>query len=159
MNSETGNLEVAKTVPADEHAGGLSRLLLIFLVSTVVVFVVTLLVWGMPTAWVALMSAGVCCLAAIAGHFLSIFPRGEVYRVARLYQSMAVRIGPPVLYLFVCKNSFQELFSRGMVYFVFLFYLVGLLTEVMVQANRFKVLKSSAGSVLGHPTNGESQTG
>lgn len=159
MNAESGKPETSTTVPDEPVSAGLGRLLLVFLVATVLVFAVSIVVWDLTTALVALLSAAVCMVAAVAGHFCSIFPRGDVFRLARLYQSMTVRIALPVLLLFVCKNSFPDVFSRGMVYFVFLFYLVGLLTEVTVQAKRLKVLKSSAEPVLGSTASGESQAG
>ncbi len=81
-----------------------------------------------------LISAGVslafCALGAIIAHFFSIYPRGDAFLVSRLYLSMAARAGFPLALLMVCKTNFESLLAEGMVYFVILFYLVGLLTEL-----------------------------
>jgi len=159
MSVSSDNSETAPLVEDPEIGDGLGRLLLTFLVATVLVFGVTLFVRDMSTAMVALIAAGVCCVAAVAGHFLSIYPKGDVFRLARLYQSMAIRIGIPVLFLFLCRALFTEQFDRGMVYFVLLFYLVGVLTEVLVQVRRLKVLQASIKQGMPRPSKGDSQAG
>ncbi len=159
MTSETGNQPGQQTQPPEAVAGGLIRLALVFIPLTVLVFLGSMAIWDMTTAWVALLSSAICFLGATLGHLCSIFPRGDVFRLARLYQSMAVRIALPVILLFACKKLYPELFSRGMVYFVFLFYVVGLLMEVIGQASKLKVLTSGSESVLNSASKGESQAG
>lgn len=123
--------------------GAVVRLLLIFGIVTVLTVALAWQFSGQSVAIVALLSAAVCFAGSLAGHFLAIYPRGNVYVAARLYASMGARMGFPFLLLFVCKLNFEKLFSQGMVYFVVLFYLVGLLVDLTI---RMRALRMS-GSV------------
>lgn len=112
-------------------------------------------------ALVGLLSGAVCLIAAIAAHYLSQVPRGDVFILARLYMSSGVRIGLPVVLLVVCKMGYPELFNRGMVYFVILFYLVGLSNDLMTQVARLNQLKAASAeggpeSNLANPASGNS---
>ncbi len=94
----------------------------------------------------ALLSAVVCFMGAVAGHFLAAYPRGDVYLAARLYASMAARMGLPFVLLFICKVRFDELFSQGMVYFVILFYLVGMIVDLTIRMRLLRTAQSTATS-------------
>lgn len=132
------------------------RLLIVFFVSTALVVAVVSLVWDPATGLAALVAAIICCLAAVAATWLSIYPRGDHFRLIRLYTGSAARIALPVILLFICKWVMPELFDQGMVYFVVLFYLVGLLTDLMLQLKRIKQIYPDSPGVLGQTANGDS---
>ncbi|MGI9518013.1 MAG: hypothetical protein ACR2NP_13250 [Pirellulaceae bacterium] len=132
------------------------RLLIVFFVSAALVVAVASLVWDRATGLAALVAAIICCLAAVAATCLSIYPRGDHFRLIRLYTASAARLALPVILLFVCKAIMPELFAQGMVYFVVLFYLVGLLTDLMLQLRRIKQIYPDSPGVLGQTANGDS---
>ncbi len=142
--------------PPSETAAGLGVLLLVFGGLLVPVVIGAAVFGSTATAMVALLSGVVCGLAAVAAFFLGIFPRGEFFRLTRLYTASAVRIAVPVAYLLVCKMAFPDLFGQGMVYFVVLFYLVGLLTDLALQLRRNRQLHLRNEGLLGHPAKGDS---
>ena len=130
---------------------GLRALLLIFAVTTLVVTGLSAIL-GPGLTWVAaLVSAVVCFAAAVGGYFLGFYPSGNVYLVARMYGSMAARVGAPVVLLVVCQSLFPDLFGQGMVYFVVLFYVVGMLADVAI---RMRCIRAT---VAGVPASGSTQ--
>ena len=112
-----------------------SLLGLMFVFAVVAAVTIGLAAWWGGSAWAlsAGLSAAACLAGGILGHVFSFYPRGDAFIVSRLYLSMMARAGIPLLLLFICKTRFESLFDQGMVYFVILFYLVGLLTELKVR--------------------------
>ena len=155
MNDANANPKEHPAETAAESTAGLGQLLLIYGATVLLAVAAAALIWDTSTALVGLLSGLVCGVAAIAAFLLGIFPRGEFFRLTRLYTASAVRIAIPVLYLFIARTAFPDLFDQGMVYFVVLFYLVGLLTDLVLQLRRNKLLHERDGGVLGHPVNGE----
>lgn len=152
-------MNTANPIPNDpppEIGAGLAQLGLVFGIATAVIGCGAALIWDTSTALVAVVSGIVCLLAAIAAFFLGIYPRGEFFRLTRLYTASAIRIAIPVVYLFVCKTFFPDQFGQGMVYFVVLFYLVGLLTDLVLQLRRNRQLYAQKSGTLGQPANGDS---
>ena len=132
------------------------RLLLVFFVATALVVALASLLWDPATGLAALVASLICCLAAVAATYLSVYPQGDHFRLIRLYTASAVRIALPVILLFICRAILPELFAKGMVYFVVLFYLVGLLTDLMLQLKRIKQLYPGTPGVFGQTANGDS---
>ncbi len=132
------------------------RLLGVFAVTTAVVALSVSIVWDASTGLAALIASVICCVAAVAATYLSVYPAGDHFRLIRLYTASAARIALPVILLFICRAVLPELFAQGMVYFVVLFYLVGLLTDLKLQLRRIKQLYPQAPGVLGQPANGDS---
>lgn len=134
----------------------LIRISLVFVAVSIAAFLVTWFAWGQETAWVALASAAACGLGALLAHVCSELPRGDLFIMVRLMSSSMVRVGIPLLVLLVVKFQLPELFDRGMVYFVILFYVVGLLTDLKMQIGRFKPDTASSNQMLS-ATGGDSQ--
>ncbi len=128
--------EVAKPEPAKNQASevGALAILLMVLGITGLATLGSVLIWGTSgmflTASIALAS---CAVGAVLAHYFTIYPRGDAFLVSRLYLSMAARAGLPLAVLVICKMNFETLLDEGMVYFVILFYLVGLLTELKIR--------------------------
>ena len=112
---------------------GLLPLLLVFAVVGALAIGLAAYLGGGQMALAAGLSFVACLAGAWLGHVFFIYPRGDHFLVSRMYLSMAARAGIPLLLLMVCKISLEPLFSRGMVYFVILFYLVGLLTDLKIR--------------------------
>lgn len=137
-------METGTEKPADRAlAGSLLRLLGVYVGTALLVVGGTAALAGSPTVLAALFSALVCGISAVAAHFLGVWPAGEIFRLMRLYLATAVRIGIPVIFLLICRALLPELLDQGMVYFVVLFYLVGLLTDLALQLRRIKRLEST----------------
>jgi len=139
----------------------LLKISLMFLAVALPVFVIVYVAWGIETACVALAAALSCGLGAVLAHVCSELPRGDMLIMVRLMSSSMVRVGVPLILLLVAKLAFTELFDRGMVYFVILFYVVGLLTDVKLQMKRYKPVNSVPGSpvskqVMSSPAGGDS---
>ncbi|MCP4082860.1 MAG: hypothetical protein GY819_07175, partial [Planctomycetaceae bacterium] len=98
------------------------------------------------------LSFAFCALGAIIAHFFSIYPRGDAFLVSRLYLSMAARVGLPLALLVVCKTNFEALLVQGMVYFVILFYLVGLLTELKTRMRTLGIGQGAKSTSTVSPT-------
>jgi hypothetical protein len=113
-------------------------------------------VWGMPTALVAAVTAVVCGAGALLGHLCSELPRGDLFIMLRLATSSLVRVGLPLILLLVTRALFPEHFGRGMVYFVILFYVVGLLIDLKLQIRKFRPVSASSRQALGTPAAGDS---
>ena len=146
MNSGSPESEVQELPRGVESSlmANLKSLLVIF-VAVFVSVIGLVAVFGNGTMVLAASLSAVVCLAgAVGGHFLAIYPRGEVYMATRLYASMAARMGLPFLLLFVCKVRFTDLFSQGMVYFVILFYLVGLVVDLTIRMRLLREAGSQA---------------
>ena len=109
---------------------GLMPLLVVFIVTGAATMALAAWLGGSSMVLSAGLSWAACLAGALLGHVGSVYPRGDAYIVSRLYLSMAARAGFPLALLVICKTSFESLFSQGMVYFVILFYLVGLLTDL-----------------------------
>ncbi len=135
---------------------GLLRLLAVYAALTLVVVGMCISMGQSMSATAALLASVVCWLGASAAHLLGIYPRGEVFLTTRLYASSAVRIALPVLLLLVVKLRFPSLMSGGMVYYVILFYLAGLVTDVASQFQRLRALHSRS-SITGRSRNGQSE--
>ena len=140
---DTHNEAVADSRPAPLAVRGLGGLLAVF--ALVGIVAIAMAGWWGGGGWAlsACLSAVACLAGAILGHIFSVYPRGDAYLVSRLYLSMMMRAGIPLALLFVCRTRFESLFDQGMVYFVILFYLVGLLTELKV---RMQMLGNDAGT-------------
>jgi len=128
--------EISNHVTANTAAPEKGSLVKLLAVLLAVGFVTlgSVLIWGtsgmLLAASIALAS---CLLGSVLAHFFGIYPRGEAFIVSRLYLSMAARAGLPLAVLVICKMNFETLLTEGMVYFVILFYLVGLLTELKIR--------------------------
>jgi hypothetical protein len=119
------------------------RLVIVFAIVAIPVIGLSWTLGGGELAFAATLSALACFTGAVSGHFLAIYPRGNAYLLARLYASMAARLGFPFVLLFVCKVRFENLFSQGMVYFVILFYLVGLLVDLTIRMRSLRANRES----------------
>lgn len=113
----------------------------------VLVCLVTILVsWlagGTVMAGVAGIAAIACLAGVVAGHVLSVIPRGELFFSLRLMLSSTVRVALPLLTLLVCKITCPQLLERGMAYFVILFYLVGLSSELITRVQRLGGMRTA----------------
>ncbi len=109
---------------------------------------------GGPSVAIIAGLAAISCLAGVAaGHVFSIIPRGDMFFSLRLMLSSTVRVALPLVTLLVCRLTRPELLERGMVYFVILFYLVGLMSELITRIKRLASLQN-AKSVVGQSTKG-----
>lgn len=128
--------EIANTESPSQQASEMGALvtLLVILLLVGLVTLGSVLIWGTSGMLLAASLALASCLVgAVLAHFFGIYPRGDAFLVSRLYLSMAARTGLPLAVLMVCKMNFETLLAEGMVYFVILFYLVGLLTELKIR--------------------------
>jgi hypothetical protein len=91
---------------------------------------------GFEIAISAALAAIACLGGAAVAHVFNIFPRGDYLITSRLMLSSAARVVLPLTLLAVCKSFRPDLLERGMVYFVILFYLVGLLTDLATRMHR-----------------------
>ena len=132
-------------------AARLTRICLVFAAVALLVSGMVWSVWGLEAALVALVSAIACGTGAVLAHICSELPRGDMFIMIRLMSSSMVRVGVPLILLVVAKLAFPEHFARGMVYFVILFYVVGLLTDLQLQIKRFKTASSPSQTALAKP--------
>lgn len=109
------------------------RILLICcaLLITMLVPLVVLIV--MEKSLVALMLAfAVCFLTAVLAHVFSEIPPGDEFLLARFGLSSLVRTGPPMVLVFIVKKVSEPTFEGGLIYYIVLFYLVGLSVDVVL---------------------------
>lgn len=92
-----------------------------------------LAVAGRMDSLVAVIVAWAATFAgAVGGYWLGIFPRGDLFIASRLMASMLVRAGIPLFAVAIGKFRFPEWIEGGMVWFIVLFYLVGLLADAVL---------------------------
>ena len=153
-------MNVSKTDSAEQVEGLSARqffgVLLVPVLVCLVTILIALLASGPEMAVVAGIAAIACLAGVIAGHVLSVIPRGELFFSLRLMLSSTVRVALPLLTLLVCKITYPQLLERGMAYFVILFYLVGLTSELITRVQRNGAMQTanpvvdrSAGGVSG----------
>jgi hypothetical protein len=118
---------------------------------TLAVVMASLVLSGRTDLVIAALVAWTASLAgAIGGYWFGVFPRGDLFIASRLLASMLVRAGIPLVVIAICKFRFPELMEGGMVWFVVLFYLVGLLADAIllgVRSREVAGLRGPAGQV------------
>ena len=132
------------------------RLSLVFMAIALLVCGTAWALGGPEAAIVGVVSAIACGLGAVLAHICSELPRGDVFIMIRLILSSIVRAGIPLLVLVIAKLQFPEQFNQGMVYFVVLFYVVGLLTDIKLQIRRFNPVTAGSQKMLSTPAGGDS---
>lgn len=119
-------------------------LVVVQLVAFLVTWSVAFLTGGPSILAAACIAAGICFLASVLGHVVSEFPRGETFLTGRLLATMVVRVGIPMALLVVLKMNNSPLMDKGIVYFVVLFYVVGLATDLVLHYRKFQWLSVSS---------------
>jgi hypothetical protein len=88
-------------------------------------------------AWVA------CLLSALAAHVAGEFPKGDELIMARMAMQMAVRSAPPFLVAVWGIYFVEPPLEKSLVFYMILFYLVGLVADVQLSLARLKQVESS----------------
>jgi hypothetical protein len=97
------------------------------------------------TSLTSVLVALIACLAAtLLAHVAGEYPRGDVYFAARLAIQLVVRAGIPFV-VAVCGLYFvKPPLETNLVFYMILFYLVGLLTDVPLNLARLKANSQAA---------------
>jgi hypothetical protein len=138
MNHPSPSLSAPGLSPVSLGEPGIGRLLAVYLAATLVACGICLATGGGMWAAVAALSSAACLAGAIGAHYTGIYPRGNEFITSRLMASTMVRMALPFGLLLVARSAWPELYARGMVYFVFLFYLVGLITWVVMRSSQLR---------------------
>ena len=86
----------------------------------------------------AVLALIVCVISSQLAHIVGEFPSGDDYFMARLAASISVRTGIPLFAVVFVKLSSAIPFEPAFVFFIILFYLVGLLVDVGLHVLRLK---------------------
>jgi hypothetical protein len=86
----------------------------------------------------AILALSVCVISSLLAHIVGEYPKGDDYFAARLAGSMAARTAPPFLLVIIAKLRPEIPFESGFVFFIILFYLVGLIADVGMHVVRLK---------------------
>ena len=86
----------------------------------------------------AVLALIVCVISSQLAHIVGEYPRGDDYFMARLAASISVRTGIPLLAVVFVKLSSGIPFEPAFVFFIILFYLVGLIVDVALHVLRLK---------------------
>lgn len=92
------------------------------------------------TCWKAAGVALVACLAsALLAHVAGEYPRGDMLIMARMAIQMVVRTALPFLVALWGIYFVDPPFEKSLVFYMILFYMVGLVAEVQLSLNRLNV--------------------
>ena len=86
----------------------------------------------------AILALVVCVISSLVAHIVGEYPKGDDYFAARLAGSMAARTAPPFLLVIIAKLSPELPFESAFVFFIILFYLVGLIADIAMHVLRMK---------------------
>ncbi len=84
----------------------------------------------------AVLAFGVCLVSSLLAHIAGEYPQGDGFLALRMALSMLVRTVPPFLACLIVKLSPAIAFETGFVFFVLLFYLIGLIIDVALHTAR-----------------------
>jgi len=111
---------------------------LILVGSVAVVGSVAMVIGNWSSVPVILLAGSVCLAAALIAQVLGEFPRGDFFIFTRLACATAMRLSLPLVLLFALKLNDSPLLSKGLVWYVVAFYLIGLLTDTILHARRVR---------------------
>lgn len=86
----------------------------------------------------AVLALIVCVISSQLAHIVGEYPSGDDYFMARLAASISVRTGIPLFAVVFVKLSPKIPFEPAFVFFIVLFYLVGLFVDVALHVLRLK---------------------
>ena len=86
----------------------------------------------------ALLGWAVCTIAAVLAHIGGEYPRGDFNFAARLAIQMVVRTVPPFAVALWGTNFAEPPLEKSLVFYMILFYLIGLVTDVQLSLARLK---------------------
>ena len=120
------------------------RLMCIFLAiafASVFALGITLMVSPVNGLTAFALASAVCLFACLVAHCFNDFPPGNEFLMHRFFICSALRTGFPLLLAVLAKKLSPTLIDGGLIYYIILFYLVGLAAELVITYWRFKPAK------------------
>ena len=91
----------------------------------------------------AAIAVAACLVSALLAHVAGEFPKGDELVMARIAMQMVVRTALPFLVAVWGINFANPPFEKSLVFYMILFYLVGLVVEVQLSLARVKTESES----------------
>jgi hypothetical protein len=86
--------------------------------------------FGILPLSLAVLALLTCVVSSLVAHVAGEYPSGHEFFMARLTASMSIRTGLPLLVVLFAKLSDRIPFKPAFVFYIILFYLVGLFADV-----------------------------
>ena len=124
-----------------------TRLLLLGLLMLVVAAVVLAISVGLFQAnlQTGLIALAACFISALGAHVCGEYPKGDVYIMARMALQMVVRTALPFVVSIWGLYFAEPPLEKSLVFYMILFYLVGLVADVQMSLARLKAETQSVG--------------
>ncbi len=139
--------------PADDDRKALRRmapslaLLALILASIgIVVMLVGTSIFGSSVP-VVLLAWSICFLSTLLAHAAGEYPLGDSYFAARMALQLVVRTVPPFVVAVWALHFAAPPLERGLVFYMILFYLIGLIADVRLTIGRLNATQIQAESL------------
>lgn len=86
----------------------------------------------------ALLALLVCLVAGVIAHVAGEHPKGDVFIMARMMIQMAVRTSIPFAFALWAINFANPPLEKSLVFYIILFYMVGLVSDLQLNLARIK---------------------
>lgn len=110
-------------------------IIILALAAVVILVGVMLFKTSTHTAVLALVT---CLVSALLAHVAGEYPKGDIYIMARMALQMAVRTALPFAVAVWGLNFAEPPLEKSLVFYMILFYMVGLVADVQLSLGRLK---------------------